>query len=1579
MKAHKVFAANKRKLASARSLALAVSVALSGFCGVVNAAKPVQVKDVVQGSASIQQRGNYTTITVANGTVIDYTRFNILAGQTVQFIEPSSGSRALNQIDSGTPSIIAGTLTANGAIYFVNPSGIVFTSSAKVDVSRLYAIAGAMNIADFNNGADHFAGTGPVINRGSISADAAFLVGQEVANFGAINTPNGTVAIAAGDDVLIGSQSGGIYLKIVNAAAIASSASSSPAAPAQGAAAASVHGTALFTAGDIYGVALKRSSSVTAANVVVQSGSGGTTSVSGTIDASDKPPGGVGGAVHVLGGNVSVTNATIDASGDAGGGSILVGGDYKGQGTVPNAKYTLVDSATTLNADAIATGNGGKVIVWADNATAYYGSLTARGGSQSGNGGMAEVSGKQTLIYQGKADLSAAKGAAGSLLMDPDNIVVGTLADIDGTHTAVDIQTVNDLANVSNYDPLSISYITNTALNNLLTTGVSLTLAAHTSIAVNANILEQGPSTLIFNAPQFSQGSGVSIQVTNIAFSQSVTLFSDVSFIGNVAFQHMVDSDSAATPRALSITGNAIFGTAAGDFVGSVQPLASVTVGGATALNGGSVVTTVSQTYTGAVMLNSDMTLTAPAVTFASTVDGAQSLTINGGATFGGAVGGTTPLTSLSISGTTGLNGPSVSTTGGQTYSGAVTLTSDVTLTDTSASGVIFASTVDGAQALTIAGNATLDGAVGGTTPLTSLSVNRATDLNGVTVTTTGDQTYTGAVTLTSDMALTAPAVTFSSTVDGAQSLTISGGATFDGAVGGMTPLTSLSISGASTINTATIDAATSATFTGAVILDASLTLTATSAVFGSTVDGAEALTINGGATFGGAVGGMTPLTSLSVSGASTINTATIDAATSATFTGAVILDASLTLTTTSAVFGSTVDGAHFLTISGGATFGGAVGGTTPLTAISARGATDLNGSSVTTTGVQTYTAPVTLSADATLGASGVTFSSTVDGANALTIDGNVAFNGLVGATTALTMLSVQGTADLNAAIATPTAPTPVRHSPSSLTIAQYSVTTTGAQTYAGNVVLGANTALNSAGVTFDGTISYPTPAAHAFLVVNGAAEFHGAVNIPGVGLCVAGNATFVGSGDPANPLKINTGSADQLWGSYPAYCTLLFSGAVELDAGIAQFTSNLVAGGAPSLAINYARGVDMVGNIGAVGAPFGQLTFKCTSSAPADQVQIYHYGDLNIYANTLTMGSAKHWDGANLGVLGNLYIEGQTLDLGGLWAAGDITVHVDAPGTATFLAHADTYSQVLSAGNISFNQQPLGHTSLADATGPVSGVDPAGGIAVRILEDPADLIKDLDTAGSLRALVYGMHTVPYGAGQAVVSSVAPVEPVTDALTADWPLQNPTPVEDVVVFGHDKGVLQQMGIAVRDASHQELLEYLAGCAFYDDFPASLVHPSEKIAANRLLPCGVERSVELYRSLYQTVKINSEGKPVINARSGRPVMVSRHDEIKTALTEGYQSYLAASPNLKKVTALALRTYIIDRGPQTAADYLTRMPELLRALQGTGLSEYELNLAKLSLFKSVTPDAIGNWQRLHATVMAATPDRVSGAAK
>jgi hypothetical protein len=69
-------------------------------------------------------------------------------------------------------------------------------------------------------------------------------------------------------------------------------------------------------------------------------------------------------------------------------------------------------------------GNGGKAIVWADKATGFYGNITAKGGSQSGNGGFVEVSGKQDLVFRGLVDTSAVNGNMGTLLLDPTNITI---------------------------------------------------------------------------------------------------------------------------------------------------------------------------------------------------------------------------------------------------------------------------------------------------------------------------------------------------------------------------------------------------------------------------------------------------------------------------------------------------------------------------------------------------------------------------------------------------------------------------------------------------------------------------------------------------------------------------------------------------------------------------------------------------------------------------------------------------------------------------------------------------------------------------------------------------------------------------------------------------------------------------------------------------------------------------------------------------------------------------------------------------------------------------------------------------
>ena len=128
----------------------------------------------------------------------------------------------------------------------------------------------------------------------------------------------------------------------------------------------------------------------------------------------------------MLGARVALeAGAQLDASGASGGGQILVGGDFQGKNAaVQNASRVYVDADARLQADAIQSGDGGKVVVWADENTRFYGSLSARGGAASGNGGQAEVSGKQNLVFAGSADLGASAGHSGNLLLDPLDILV---------------------------------------------------------------------------------------------------------------------------------------------------------------------------------------------------------------------------------------------------------------------------------------------------------------------------------------------------------------------------------------------------------------------------------------------------------------------------------------------------------------------------------------------------------------------------------------------------------------------------------------------------------------------------------------------------------------------------------------------------------------------------------------------------------------------------------------------------------------------------------------------------------------------------------------------------------------------------------------------------------------------------------------------------------------------------------------------------------------------------------------------------------------------------------------------------
>jgi hypothetical protein len=147
--------------------------------------------------------------------------------------------------------------------------------------------------------------------------------------------------------------------------------------------------------------------------------------------------GAVGGTVELFGRDIELVGASVDASGANGGGTVRIGGDFHGSNVAQvlnqphvNAQTVFVAAGTTIRADALGRGDGGRVAVWADGDTTFGGAVSARGGPAGGDGGFIEVSGAGNLDYGGTADTGAPAGNAGTLLLDPKNLVIDAAAGV---------------------------------------------------------------------------------------------------------------------------------------------------------------------------------------------------------------------------------------------------------------------------------------------------------------------------------------------------------------------------------------------------------------------------------------------------------------------------------------------------------------------------------------------------------------------------------------------------------------------------------------------------------------------------------------------------------------------------------------------------------------------------------------------------------------------------------------------------------------------------------------------------------------------------------------------------------------------------------------------------------------------------------------------------------------------------------------------------------------------------------------------------------------------------------------------
>jgi hypothetical protein len=100
---------------------------------------------------------------------------------------------------------------------------------------------------------------------------------------------------------------------------------------------------------------------------------------------------------------------------------------------VRNASRTYVGADADIDVSALSGGSAGRVIVWSEDVTRFFGTVSARG-PPTGLGGFVEISSHGTLEFAG--DVELAGGTPGTLLLDPRNINVNTQNSLNGELTA---------------------------------------------------------------------------------------------------------------------------------------------------------------------------------------------------------------------------------------------------------------------------------------------------------------------------------------------------------------------------------------------------------------------------------------------------------------------------------------------------------------------------------------------------------------------------------------------------------------------------------------------------------------------------------------------------------------------------------------------------------------------------------------------------------------------------------------------------------------------------------------------------------------------------------------------------------------------------------------------------------------------------------------------------------------------------------------------------------------------------------------------------------------------------------------
>ena len=235
---------------------------------------------------------------------------------------------------------------------------------------------------------------------------------------------------------------------------------------------------------------------------------------------------GKGGNIDVTAkkGLVHLVSGSFLADGHKQGGRIRIGGSFQGGGynkkvsylsdkdkklfverwgaykVLASAKTTTIKSPVKMSANSV-NGDGGTVVVWADDTTTNKGTISATGKS---SGGSVEVSGKKILAESGLGKIKLGNG--GTVLLDPKNARITFYTSNSNISRAIEASDVASQLK-SNTNVLVV------ASNDIIveddidadtsTRKGALRLMAGRSIKITANITMNGPLTLMANLDSF--------------------------------------------------------------------------------------------------------------------------------------------------------------------------------------------------------------------------------------------------------------------------------------------------------------------------------------------------------------------------------------------------------------------------------------------------------------------------------------------------------------------------------------------------------------------------------------------------------------------------------------------------------------------------------------------------------------------------------------------------------------------------------------------------------------------------------------------------------------------------------------------------------------------------------------------------------------------------------------------------------------------------------------------------------------------------------------------------------------------